>query len=252
MINYIVELNEELTKSLEESNYKSNTGLNNFDFFKIISEEIDNLETFNLAPNDRYEFIIIRENFRKLNQIKSMSPVIYPTVIQWSRNLVKILGSYGNVNFHQNYRNFDFLNDNDLKSIIERDYRELVAILLPDGAWKSAVIMSGSILEAILFDVLTNPTYLSTALVSSKAPRNRGTVTNIDNWKLMNLIEVAEDILVLPPQRAKSIDQVLRDYRNFVHPKKEIKSSHSCTEAEALMAKGGLDGVCNHLSQIIY
>jgi len=40
----------------------------------------------------------------------------------------------------------------------------------------------------------------------------------------------------------------LRDYRNFIHPKKEIRTGYPCTEAEAFMAKGALDAVCNHFS----
>jgi hypothetical protein len=40
----------------------------------------------------------------------------------------------------------------------------------------------------------------------------------------------------------------LRDYRNFVHPKKELRAQHPCTEAEALMSVGALEGVCNILT----
>jgi hypothetical protein len=61
---------------------------------------------------------------------------------------------------------------------------------------------------------------------------------------LSELIEVATDIL--PKDRANTADQVLRDYRNFVHPKKEIRAEHECTEAEGYMALGALDGILNH------
>ena len=36
-------------------------------------------------------------------------------------------------------------------------------------------------------------------------------------------------------------------HRNFVHPKKEIRAQHQCAEAEAMMAMGALEGVCNIL-----
>jgi len=64
---------------------------------------------------------------------------------------------------------------------------------------------------------------------------------------LHNLIEVAVDLSILPEARSNTVDQVLRDYRNFVHPKKEVRAEHPCSEAEALMSKGALDGICNHL-----
>jgi hypothetical protein len=58
---------------------------------------------------------------------------------------------------------------------------------------------------------------------------------------------VSPETGVIPNDRAQSIDQVIRDYRNFVHPKKEIRAAHECSESEAFMAKGGLDGVYKHL-----
>jgi hypothetical protein len=48
------------------------------------------------------------------------------------------------------------VNNNDLREIIQRDYKELVLVLYPGGAWKSTVIMARSVLEAILFDKLEN------------------------------------------------------------------------------------------------
>ncbi|PHF52261.1 hypothetical protein COI41_22220 [Bacillus toyonensis] len=253
MVQYVKNINEELIKVLENSSYKSNTGLSIFDFIKIITEEINKLETYNFPPEDRYKFVVIRQNFRNMSEIGTLYNSSFPSYKRISLDLMEILDNFGSINSENVKRDFSFLHDNELKVIIERDYSELSSILLPDGAWKSVVIMAGSILEAILFDVLTNPRYNAQALASPKVPINNvgRVINNIDKWKLQNLIEVAEDISILPQKRVKSIDQVLRDYRNFVHPKREIKSQHACTEAEALMAKGGLDGVCNHLKSII-
>jgi hypothetical protein len=106
--------------------------------------------------------------------------------------------------------------------------------------------MAGSILEAILTDVLTNPSRIATSTASGAAPSGKGSIT-AGGWDLVDLIKVAVDVKILPAERAESIDRVLRHYRNFIHPKREIRAAHACTEAEAFMAKGGLDGVCNHL-----
>jgi hypothetical protein len=116
--------------------------------------------------------------------------------------------------------------------------------------------MAGSILEAILHDLLTStPARISEAMTSSEAPRKRGGAvkditedTMEDQWPLADLIDVAVDLGLLPKERADTIDQVLREYRNFVHPRREIRAAYACGEAEALVAKGVLDGVCNHLA----
>jgi hypothetical protein len=96
-----------------------------------------------------------------------------------------------------------------------------------------------------------SPSIKQSSLASNKAPKDRsGNVRDLDagEWKLYDLIEVATDISMLPKDRSKSIDQVLRDYRNFVHPKKEIRAKYPCTEAEAMMAVGALEAVCNVLT----
>jgi hypothetical protein len=114
--------------------------------------------------------------------------------------------------------------------------------------------MAGSILEAILFDVLVNPKYYNSAMASTKAPKDKqGSVLDLcmNDWKLTFLIDVATDIGLIPVQRADSIDQILRDFRNFVHPRKEIKSRFPCDEAEALLAKGALDSICNNFEKLI-
>lgn len=80
--------------------------------------------------------------------------------------------------------------------------------------------MAGSILEAVLYDVLTkDQSALSKATSSAKAPKGKDITKG--EWKLSNLIEVATDTGILPQDRANTVDQVLRDYRNFVHPKKK-------------------------------
>ena len=144
-------------------------------------------------------------------------------------------------------RSFNFIADLELRNIVERDYFELTVKLFPSGAWKSSVIMAGSILEAILFDQLASAKWTSHALASGKVPNNKGASVPFDDWKLFNLIDVAVDVKLLQKDPADTIHQVLRDYRNFVHPKKEIRSAHACTEAEGMLSLGALNSVCNYL-----
>lgn len=145
-------------------------------------------------------------------------------------------------------RSFSFVKDDALRQIIERDYHELRLNVYPSGAWKATVVLAGSILEALLFDQLTtDPAMRIRAETSAKILKSQGKVKNlaVEKWKLFDLINIAASIDVLPEKRVNSIDQVLRDYRNFIHPKVEIRAQHQCMEAEAMMAVGALEGVCN-------
>jgi hypothetical protein len=182
-----------------------------------------------------------------LNQFLEMSTFF--------EGVIDVLNLYAGAGSSAVVRSFAFMKDADLRAIVERDYKELRQVLFPDGAWKSTVIMAGSILEAILYDRLTcDPAQINSAMASSKAPKKRaGAVKDLasdtaeDEWKLVNLIDVSVALDILRSEDADTIHQSLRDYRNYVHPRKELRAARALTEAEAMQALGALDGVCNHL-----
>lgn len=217
---------------------------------QALVEELNRLNPSDFLPQARFEFVENRSvyNWFIANEHFYMASEINPLLT----NLLRILDSYGGEGSRAVSRGFDFILDQQLRVIIERDYRELELILFPSEAWKSCVIMCGSILEAILYDQLTSSLDMKTkALASAKAPRGKGgVVKELDNdeWKLHHLISVAVDLNILPESRSSTVDQVLRDYRNFVHPAKEVRAQHPCSEAEGLLSKGALDGICNHLA----
>jgi hypothetical protein len=173
-----------------------------------------------------------------------------PSSRERTKNLMKrtiaVLEKYGGEGWRATTRSFAFVKDQDLRDIIERDYKELTLVLFPGRAWKSTVVMAGSILEAILFDLFSDPAIDAKALASAA-----GQKVKKKDWGLDDLITIAAEIGVLPPKRADTFDQVLRDYRNFVHPKKEIRAGHPCGEGEAQLAIGGLNAVCDHLTKTI-
>ncbi|MDA7878582.1 hypothetical protein N9B39_03420, partial [bacterium] len=129
--------------------------------------------------------------------------------------------------------------------------RELVQRAFPDGSWKSTVILSGSILEAVLHDLMTKDiAAINAAMASPKAPKKKGGATKditLDDyqnqWTLNDLIKVACDRKILPFSDEKAIHQVLREYRNLVHPRVEIAMGVFVNEGHATASKGMLD-VC--------
>jgi hypothetical protein len=238
MVQYIKKISDELSKS------GSPEGTSVFALSKALSEELERLDPRDFLPGARYEFVVLRTVARNWAK-KVVSSDFGQEFKAFAKRVSTCLDSYGGEGSRAVSRSFNFIIDVDLRTVVERDYRELSLILFPGGAWKSVVVMAGSILEAILYDQLTKDAQTQTSAINSaKAPQSdllKG------QWRLIDLINVAVDINILPASRAASIDQILRDYRNFVHPKKEIRNAHPCTEAEALLSKGALDSVCNHL-----
>jgi hypothetical protein len=171
-----------------------------------------------------------------------------------AKGLNKLLDSYVGLNTSAVARDFSFVNDPKVRSIVQRDYGELVLRSFPDRAWKSTVILAGSILEAVLHDRLTkDAATIAKAMAASSAPKYKGSVKDItkhdyeNEWKLVDLINVASELKILPDKNKVAIDIVLREYRNFVHPRVEVQQGVSITEGHATAAKGMLEVVLDEL-----
>lgn len=212
---------------------------------QAVVAELERLDPRDFSPDARYEFVRIRGRMKHVSQYPGRLSLRHGNLPP----LLNLLDCYEGEGTRAETRTFPFVRDPQLREIVARDYRELSTKLLPSEAWKSSVVLAGSILESILLDQLTVSDDVRTRALSCRsAPRDRtGTVLSLESWKLHSMISVATEIGILPEARSRTVDQVLRDFRNFVHPKKEIRSAHPCTEAEAWMSKGALDGVCNHL-----
>lgn len=252
-MNYIIQIATGIIDSIgHESKHRSILS-----HTQALFDELHRLDTRDFLPEARYEFVVARLDVDDWNKMWChRAGDFLNTYIRDKRSqqelrglmerVIAVLNKYGGEGWRAQTRSFSFLKDKGLREIIERDYKELTLVLFPGGAWKSTVIMAGSILEAILFDVLaSDPAVKAKALASTVAPKGP-----MDDWRLENLIKVAADIGVLPAKRATTFDQVLRDYRNFVHPKKEIRSGHPCGEGEAQLAIGGLNAVCDILESL--
>ncbi len=249
MIQYLIELIDQIEPRQAGANFNRDYRTQE-ELVKEFSREIDRLDPRDFVPSVQSEFVMLRA------QLKAWaSHTVKPFAREKNpfRRLPAVLQLYGGEKSHIKSRTFEYVADQELRKIVERDYREISLTVFPAGAWKSTVILAGSILEALLHDALTRDSAtLARATAASSAPKFKGKVKSLENgeWRLSELIDVAAELQLLPRERANTIDQVVRDYRNFVHPKKEIRAQHACTEAEALLAKGALEGVCNHFDNL--
>lgn len=107
----------------------------------------------------------------------------------------------------------------NLKDAVDRRWREAQKCIHVE-CFTSAVIMMGSILEALLLARANLAP--AEAYQSPKAPRDKqGKVPAIQDWTLNSLIDVAVDIGWLKTDRGK-FSHALRESRNVVHPWVEV------------------------------
>ncbi|KKK92493.1 hypothetical protein LCGC14_2702370 [marine sediment metagenome] len=215
--------------------------------FTAFAEELNRLDPRDFEPAVRHEFVMLRVAVRNSANGQIGDSIKAAHV---AATMSTTLDSYAGDGSGAVTRDFSFVTDQQMKTIIERDYRELTQKTFPDGSWKSTVILSGSILEAVLYDRLTRDvTARNASMNSPKAPKRKGkakdiTLHDYDNqWSLSDMIKVACDLNLLPFKDERAIHQILREYRNFVHPRLEAEMGIEITEGHATASKGLLD-VC--------
>jgi hypothetical protein len=109
----------------------------------------------------------------------------------------------------------------EMRSILVRRWQECRRCVSAD-AHLAAIVMMGGLLEA-LFVARANQMLDKQPLITAKsAPKDRttGKTLNYQDWMLDSYIHVANELGWITDS-AKTVADVLKEYRNYVHPEKE-------------------------------
>ncbi len=102
------------------------------------------------------------------------------------------------------------------------------------GAYLATVVMLGSLLEGVLLGKAQGNQ--ARAQTATTAPKDgTSSVRQLDKWRLVNLIEVAAEVGWIHRTRGDFSD-ILRDYRNLVHPQKAATTGYNIDKGAAGIA----------------
>ena len=123
--------------------------------------------------------------------------------------------------------------DPKMQGILQRRWVECAACIKA-GAPLAAVVMMGGLLEGLLLARLNQD--LRKANTASTAPKDKvtGKTLLFKDWGLKDFINVAHELTWITTT-AKDIGEVLRDYRNYIHPQKELSHGISLSSGDADM-----------------
>jgi hypothetical protein len=112
--------------------------------------------------------------------------------------------------------------DQTMQDILVRRWEECV-ICLHAPAPMAATVMMGGLLEGLLLARINKEPNQQPIFTAKAAPRDRktGNPLPLKDWGLKNYIDVAHELQWIS-ESAKDVGEVLRDYRNFIHPQKEL------------------------------
>ena len=133
------------------------------------------------------------------------------------------------------------IQDADIRCILLRDLKECV-IAIATGQAKNATIMAGSIIEALLYAKLTEKNITSYVVPTRSGTANKA----LKDMALADLLFVAEQEKLIT-SNSIHLSHYVRDYRNFIHPAKEIRSLDNISQENVLIMWSILKRLINEL-----
>ncbi len=119
--------------------------------------------------------------------------------------------------------------DQEVCQILLRDMKECV-VAIATGQTKNATIMTGSIIETLLYAKLTEKSITSYAVSTRSGTTNKA----LRDMVLTDLLFVAEQEKLITPNSIH-LSHYVRDYRNFIHPAKEIRATDHLSQENVLI-----------------
>jgi hypothetical protein len=125
-------------------------------------------------------------------------------------------------------KEFLFIENIDLRQIVQRDYIELQKAYIA-SCWKSVLLLSGGLIEAVLLDLL------QLKQEDIKECRSKPDESDITKWDLNSLIRVSVELKLIS-DGVEKLSHPIREYRNLIHPGNELRKKLRYGPEEAKIA----------------
>lgn len=121
-----------------------------------------------------------------------------------------------------------------MQSILTRRWNECT-LCLGCGADLAAVVMMGGLLESLLLARVNQTADKTPIFTAACAPRDSaGKSLKLRDWTLNDYIHLARELKWIG-EVAKDVSGVLRDYRNYIHPSKELANQINLTSRDTAL-----------------
>jgi len=125
-----------------------------------------------------------------------------------------------------------WVTDADLRAVLERDVGEL-RTAIANRMHTTMVVLAGAIAEGLLFFALSARRAVAEPLGAQVFQGRNRRVQPFERWDLWTYIEVAERMNVFQAATKALAHDVIRDFRNMIHPKVQLERNLVPTEHAA-------------------
>lgn len=142
---------------------------------------------------------------------------------------------------------FGSVPDSAMRQVLTRRWNECVACL-GAGAPLAATVMMGGLLESLFLARVNREPNKQAVFTATSAPKDGKTQQTLalKEWTLKDYIAVAHELHWIPPS-VRDVGQMARDYRNYIHPQKELSHQIALTLDDAKMFWHLSKAVAGHL-----
>lgn len=124
--------------------------------------------------------------------------------------------------------------DANMQIILQRRWDEVQRCLVSKSNL-AATVMMGGLLESLLLARINSSPDKASVFKAKSAPRDKaGKTLALPDWKLVHMVEVGHELTWIT-KSAKDVGNVLRDFRNYIHPHKEYTDGVSILDEDARM-----------------
>jgi hypothetical protein len=141
----------------------------------------------------------------------------------------------------------EFIDDEELRAGLRRDISSSEAALY-SGQWKAATVLAGSVVEALLLWNLKKGGDIERQSAVETAKTNLGFRGSPDDWGLDRYIQITQQLGDISQETARQAD-LAKDFRNLIHPGREVRKRMRCDRGTAHAALAALNLVIADLER---
>lgn len=123
----------------------------------------------------------------------------------------------------------------EMRQVLTRRWHECVKCVNAE-AHLAAIVMMGGLLEALFMARANELTDKAPLVKAASAPKDKktGKTLNYQDWMLDSYIKVAHELKWITDS-ARRLADVLKEYRNYVHPEKELRHRAELSDNDSVM-----------------
>jgi hypothetical protein len=141
----------------------------------------------------------------------------------------------------------EFIDDEELRASLRRDISSSEAAL-NTGQWKAATVLAGSVVEALLLWNVKRDGNAQRRFAVQAAVTNLKFSGSPDDWVLDQGIKIAQELGDISRETADQA-RLAKDFRNLIHPGREVRKRMRCDRGTAHAAFAALNLVIADLER---